>query len=102
MLPGVLETPLQFVYVTALSSKRYFYHFWLLLITKSGKKSNEFNRLQIEVFSLANISPPPPPEYRPIKFVLCPYKRPGRINEILRHIKEIIFSLINPQLNNFQ
>ena len=51
-----------------------------------------FNRLQIEVFFLPNLIPPyislPPPlprEYRLIKFVLCRYVRPGRINGILRY-----------------
>ena len=91
MFPGVLETPLQFIFVTSLSNKRYAYHLWLLVITKKErKKTNKFNRLQIEVLFLPNISPPvyinlpPPTEYRPIKFVLCPYIRPGRINGILR------------------
>ena len=59
-------------------------------IWKTRKKSKDFNRFQIEVFFLPNIRPPvykpspSPPEYRPIKFVLCPYMHPGRINEILR------------------
>ena len=38
------------------------------------------------MFFLPNISSTPPPEYRPIKFVLCPYIRPGLINGILRYI----------------
>ena len=61
MFPGVLETPLQFIFVTSLSNKCYSDHLWLLVITKSGKrkKSNKFTRLQIEVFFLPNISPPP-------------------------------------------
>ena len=29
----------------------------------------------------------PPPEYRSIKFVLCSFIRPGRINEILRCLR---------------
>ena len=32
------------------------------------RKKSKFNRLQIEVFNVPNISSP---EYRPIKFVLC-------------------------------
>ena len=31
------------------------------LYTRKKKESNNFNRLQIEVFFLPNISPPPPP-----------------------------------------
>ena len=72
MFPGVLETPLQFIFVTSLSNKRYAYHLWLLVITKKErKKSNKFNRLQIEVLFLPNISPPvyinlpPPPNIDP-------------------------------------
>ena len=42
----------------------------------------------------SQISPPPPPplyknpeyKYKPIKFALWPYKRPGRINRILHYI----------------
>ena len=60
----------------------------------TGKKKEKFNRLQSEVFcvflpeyELPPIPPsPPPPEYRPIKFILCPYIRPGHINEILRYL----------------
>ena len=50
------------------------------------RKKSKFNRLQIEVILLflPNISPLPNPEYRPIKFVLCLYIRPGCINGILR------------------
>ena len=56
MFPGVLETPFQVIFIASLSNKRYSYHLWLLVITKSGKKkSNKFNRLQIEVFFLPNI-----------------------------------------------
>ena len=56
MFLWVLETPLQFIFVTSLSNKRYSYHLWLLVITKSViKKRNKFNRLQIEVFFLPNI-----------------------------------------------
>ena len=68
MFPGVLETLLHFICVTYLSNKRCSYHLWLLVITKSGRKttSNKFNRLQIELFFFfANInspiSPSPPP-----------------------------------------
>ena len=52
-------TPLQFIFVTSLSNKRYSYHLWMLVIAKSGKKkkNNKFNRLEIELFSLPNISP---------------------------------------------
>ena len=42
------------------------------------RKKSKFNRFQIEVFFLP--STPPPREYSPIKFVLCPYIRLGRIN----------------------
>ena len=94
--PGVLETPLQFIFVTSLPNKRYSYHLWLLVITKSGKKKNrnKFTRLQNEVFFLSNIGPPvynpspplPPVDYRPIKSVLCPYIHPRRINAILPYI----------------
>ena len=63
IFPRVLETPLQFIFVTFLLNKCYFYHLWLLVITKTVKKqkSNKFNRLQIDVSFLENISPPPPP-----------------------------------------
>ena len=37
IFPGVPETPLQFIFVTSLSSIRYSYHLWLLVITKSRK-----------------------------------------------------------------
>ena len=37
MFPGVLEMPLQFIFITSLSNKHYSYHLWLLVITKSGK-----------------------------------------------------------------
>ena len=62
------------------------------LYSKKGKKS-KFNRLQFEVFFLSNISPPFPatPKYRPIKFVLCPYIRPGDINGILWYIYICIY-----------
>ena len=74
------------------------YHLWLQVIINLEKrrKSNKFNRLQIEVLLLSNISQipctpqiraPPHPEYRPTKFVLCPYIRPGCINGILRYLK---------------
>ena len=74
------------------------YHLWLQVIINLEKrrKSNKFNRLQIEVLLLSNISQilctpqiraPPRPEYRPTKFVLCPYIRPGCINGILRYLK---------------
>ena len=49
------------------------------------KKSNKFNRLQIEVLSLPNIPPPSSPKYRPLKFVLCPYIHPRCVNRILRY-----------------
>ena len=55
----------------------------------TGKKKEKFNRLQSEVFCVfppEYKQPPSPPEYRPIKFILCPYIRPGRINEILRYL----------------
>ena len=54
------------------------------VITGKKKKSHKFNRLEIEVFLLPNISPPIP-EYRSIKFVLYPYIRTGCINGILRY-----------------
>ena len=61
MFPEVLETPLQFTFVTSLSNKRYSYHLWLLVITKSGKKeSNKFSKFQIKVFFPPKVSPPPP------------------------------------------
>ena len=62
MFPGILETLLQFIFVTSLSNKHYFYQLWLLVITnlEKRKKSNKFNRLQIEVFFLPNMSPPLP------------------------------------------
>ena len=74
------------------------YHLWLQVIINLEKrrKSNKFNRLQIEVLLLSNISQipctpqiraPPRLEYRPTKFVLCPYIRPGCINGILRYLK---------------
>ena len=60
MFPGVLETPLRFIYVTSLSNKRCFYKLWLLVIIKSGKrkKRDKFNRLQIESFFHPDINPP--------------------------------------------
>ena len=70
-------------------ARRYFtiFGWWLLLqILEKRKKSNSFNRLQIEVSFLPNVSPPFP-KYRSIKFVLCPYIHPGRINGILQYIK---------------
>ena len=48
------------------------------------KRKSKFNRLQIQVFFLSNISPPFPLEYWPIKFVLCPYIRSGCVNGISR------------------
>ena len=58
------------------------------LYWKKGKK-RKFNRLQIEVPFLPSISlPPPPPEYRLIKFFLCPYIRPGRIDRILQDLTQ--------------
>ena len=42
-----------------------------------------FRRFQIKAFFLPNISPPFfSPQCRAIKFVFCPYIRPGRINGI--------------------
>ena len=41
MFPGVLETSLQFIFVTSLPNKCYSYHLWLLVITKSGKKERK-------------------------------------------------------------
>ena len=63
MCQGVLETPLQFTFVTFLSNKCYSYHLWLLVITKSGKKEKKVISLteEIEVLLLKNISPPSPP-----------------------------------------
>ena len=60
-----------------------------VLYTGKKRKKSKFNRLQIEVFFLSSIcptyiSPPLPPylpEYRAIKFVLCPYIRPGSITD---------------------
>ena len=51
---------MQFIFVTSLSNKRYSYHLWLLVVTKSEKrkKSNKFNRLQIGVLFLLIISTP--------------------------------------------
>ena len=40
-IPGVLETPLQFIFVTYLSIKRYSYHLWLRVITKYVKKKEQ-------------------------------------------------------------
>ena len=75
----------------------------MCFILEKRKKSN-FNILQIEVFFLPNIilpplsiykpHPTPPPhtlEYIPIKFVLCPYLHPGRINEILLYLSYFLF-----------
>ena len=65
---------------------------WLLQNLEKRKKSNEFNKLQVEVLFLIPsisspyspyISPPPHPthtKYRPTKFVLFPYIRSGCIN----------------------
>ena len=72
MFSGFLETLLQFILVISLSNKRYSYHLWLPIITKSGKKCNTFNRLQIANWSVfpSNISLP---ENRPIKFLYILY-----------------------------
>ena len=40
-ISGVLEMPLQFVFVTSLSNKRYSYRLCLLVITKSRKKKEK-------------------------------------------------------------
>ena len=84
MFPGVLETPLQFIFVISLPNKRYPYHLLLLVIAKAGKrkKSNTFYRFQIELFFLEWERCP---KYRLIKFFLCPYIRPGCINGILKY-----------------
>ena len=58
------------------------------------RKKIKFSRLQIEVLFLPNISPPVYKHgayiqgdlYRPVKFALCPYIRPGRITGILRYL----------------
>ena len=91
-VPGSPGKAIAIIFVTSLSNKRYSYHYWLLVITNLEKreKSNKFNRFQIEVFFLPNIGPlvsksPLPTEYRPIKFALCMYMRPGHINGILRY-----------------
>ena len=48
------------------------------LYWKKERKKSKFDRLHVEVFFLLNISPPiPSPEYKPVKFVLCPYISPG-------------------------
>ena len=41
MFPGVLEAPLQFIFVPSLSDKRYSYNLWLLVIPKSGNKKRK-------------------------------------------------------------
>ena len=51
----------------------------LLQNVEKRRKSNKFNRSQIELS--------PFPEFRPIKFVLFPYIRPGRINGNLRYLR---------------
>ena len=48
-------------------------------ILKQKKESNTFDRLPTEMFFLPNIN------YNPLKFVLCPYIRTGRINGVLRY-----------------
>ena len=87
---------LQYIFVTYLSNKRCSYHLWLLVITKSGRKttSNKFNRLQIEVVFFSTnisspISPSPPPclNIGPSNQIFqFPYTRSGRINKNLRYI----------------
>ena len=65
-------------------------------------KSNKFNRLQIEVFFLPNISPPFPPiprRYKTIKLVLCPYIRPIRPYIRIRVLTR--FYGIPPNLDDF-
>ena len=56
-------------------------------ILKQKKESNTFDRLPTEVFFLPNINCPvlSSAEYNPLKFVLCPYIRTGRINGVLRY-----------------
>ena len=51
---------------------------------KKERKVISFTDCKLKYFS-SQIYPPPPPEYGPIKFVLCPYIRPGHINGILRY-----------------
>ena len=60
----------------------------MCFILEKRKKSLTDCKVKCFVFFLPNISKPhpPSPEYRPIKFILCPYIRPGRINEILRYL----------------
>ena len=64
--------------------------YWLIQNLEKWKKSKQFNKLQIEVFFHSYINPsyisPPIPQYRSIKFVLCPYLCPGCINTILWYV----------------
>ena len=52
MFPGFLEAPLQFIFVSSLSNKRYSYHLWQLIITNYGKKERK-------VISLTDCKPLP-------------------------------------------
>ena len=59
---GVLETPMQFIFVASLSNIRCSYHLWLLIIIKSGKKK------LISLF-LPYIIPPPNIDSSNLSFV---------------------------------
>ena len=78
---------------------------WLLQSLEKRKKSNKFNRLQIEVFppeyKTSHIQAPPP-EYGPIKFVLCPYICPGRINGLLRYSTTIFYDTMKVIFNTIR
>ena len=60
MFLGVLATPLQFIFVTSLSNTCFLTicGCWFLQNLEKRKKGKKFNRLQIEVFFLPNISTP--------------------------------------------
>ena len=62
----------------------------LLQNLEKKKKNSQFNKFQMKVFFHPNISLPyiaSPPKYRPTKFALCPYIRPGRISWTLRQLR---------------
>ena len=77
--------PLLFICVTyLLNVNLYFCGYWLLQNLEKRRKSNKFNRLQIEVFLHSNISP--------WNIEHCPSMHSGHINRILRYFPKIIQS----------
>ena len=87
MFLGVVETPLQFIFVASLSNNYYFTicGYWLLQNLEKRKKSNNFNRLQMELFFLQNISLP---RIQTHQICCLSVYMPGHINGILWYLSE--------------